>query len=267
MWEERFLFVLSTLFTIGMWIAFGLKRNAQRSRKSRKFANYLSYAIITASVLIVAVHFAYYLSLSDWKFTSLSFPGIGSILAIMLGGIVGSFSAKFVWSFFGARFGTRDPLIGALVMLVLIIVYSLPIYQNELANVLGRIGLSSLKTPFVELSFAENSPLRGATISASKPSAGDEHPSAIPRPSYPRPGLERLKQVVSDGIWGDLAKDDRYIAFFDGRNPNKLEDVPLQDQTLVETKKFLRPANALAACLPMSISFPIPSFCWWTSSR
>jgi NO-binding membrane sensor protein with MHYT domain len=61
MWNERFLFVLSVLFTIGMWIAFGLKRNAQRSRKSRKFANYLAYAIVAGSGLIIAMHLVYYL--------------------------------------------------------------------------------------------------------------------------------------------------------------------------------------------------------------
>ncbi len=221
LWNERFLFVLSALFTIGMWIAFALKRNARRSRKSRKFANYLSYAISGGALMLIILHVWYYAREPGWEFTSQSLPDIGSLLAIILGSIVGSFSAKFVWSFFGARFGTKDPIVGAFVLLVLIIIYSLPVYQRQVALLLGHVGLSSVKTPFVEFTFVESQQFRGATFSASNPSAGDEHPSAIPRPNYPRPGLEGLQQVVSDDEWDDLAKDDRYIAFFDGGNPSR----------------------------------------------
>src|SRR5271165_3272786 len=51
-------------------------------------------------------------------------------------------------------------------LIVLMIVYSLPIYERELQTLLGHVGLTSLKLPFAELNFSENTQLRGSTFSA-----------------------------------------------------------------------------------------------------
>jgi hypothetical protein len=83
------------------------------------------------------------------------------------------------------------------VLVLLVIVYSLPVYQREISALLGHIGLSSLKTPIGELTFTEHSRFQGAVVSAAKPT-GEERSSALPRPSYPRPGLDSLRHAVSE---------------------------------------------------------------------
>src|ERR1700693_115544 len=192
MWDERFLFVLSALFAIGMWVVVGLRHAAAKSGRSTTPLDDSRRLVVIVAILILAGHSYYH-----WRTSGLSYPGVGSVLAVLLGGAVGSFSARFVWSLFGARFGAKDPLIGVLALLILVIVYSLPVYRREISTLLGNVGLSSVKTPFVELSFTERPQLRSAVFSASKPS-GDEHSSAISRPSDPRPGLNGLKHAVSE---------------------------------------------------------------------
>jgi len=247
MWNERFLFVISALFAVAISIVIGVRRDAIRRRKSQAVARNLSYVVIASGSLILGAHFVYYWSQAGWKISWLFFPGVGSILAIVLGGVVGSFSARFIWSLFGARFGERDPLKGALILLLLVVVYSLPIYRRELSALTSHLGLSSIKVPYVELSFTQTSPLRSGTFSSSNPT-GTEVSSVIPHPSNPRPGLEGLWSAVSDDKWGLLAKDDRYIAFFKGEDVPKL-GAQLQDPILYSTSKFLRPARILAGCL------------------
>ena len=143
-----------------------------------------------------------------------------------------------------------------LVLLLLVIVYSLPVYQREISALLGHIGLSSLKTPIGELTFTEHSRLQGAVVSAAKPS-GEERSSALPRPSYPRPGLDSLSHAVSAGVDDYLFKDARYIAFFNGRDDLRPDEDPAKDlrpgedpaqDVIVATRTFLRPAKTLAQC-------------------
>jgi len=122
----------------------------------------------------------------------------------------------------------------------------LPVYQREISALLGHIGLSSLKTPIGELTFTEHSRFQGAVVSAAKPT-GEERSSALPRPSYPRPGLDSLRHAVSEGPNDYLIKDARYIAFFDGPDPSPGEDGV--DKVMLATRTFLRPAKTLARCL------------------
>src|SRR5262249_10289406 len=151
--------------------------------------------------------------------------------------------ARFVWSLFGTDFGRKDPLIGAAVLLILVVIYGLPAYQREVGALLGHVGMASVKTPMLELSFTQQSQFRNAVASA-RGAKGDEHSSAIPRPSYPNPALEKLKEAVSDKF---LRREDDYIAYLAGHSTSKR--TALRDATLVTTQKFLRPAQALAVCL------------------
>jgi hypothetical protein len=50
---------------------------------------------------------------------SLGTPNVGSAIAILLGAVVGTFTAKFVSSLFGSEFGRRDPIVGAGVLALL----------------------------------------------------------------------------------------------------------------------------------------------------
>ena len=236
MWDDRFIFVLSALFGISLWIVISKRRAAIRAGRPLWFAYGLLTLIVAAIGLILAIR--YFGHVTE---PGMQYPSLGLVLTFIIGSAVGSFSGRFVWSLFSARFGAKDPVIGVLVLLLLVIVYSLPVYQREISALLGHIGLSSLKTPIGELTFTERSRFQGAVVSAAKPS-GEERSSALPRPSYPRPGLDALRQVVSEGENDYLIKDARYIAFFDG------PDRP-GDDVIAATRTFLRPAKTLARCL------------------
>src|SRR5215813_10999629 len=228
MWDDRFIFVLSALFGISLWIVIVKRREAIRAGRQPRFAYRLVTLIVAAIALILAGRYFYFYFRPDVDDSWLPFPGLGVVLAVIIGGAVGSFSARFVWSLFSARFGAKDPVIGVLVLLLLVIVYSLPVYQREISALLGHIGLSSLKTPIGELTFTEHSRLQGAVVSAAKPS-GEERSSALPRPSYPRPGLDSLSHAVSAGLDDYLFKDARYIAFFNGRDDLRPDEDPAKD--------------------------------------
>jgi hypothetical protein len=254
MWADSFIFVLSALFGISLWIVISKRRAAIRTGRPPWFAYGLLTLIVVAIGLILTIrYFGYFGQLTDpegYQYPGregYQYPGLGLVLAIIIGGTVGSFSARFVWSLFSARFGAKDPVIGVLVLLLLVIVYSLPVYQREISALLSHVGLSSVKTPIGELTFAEHSRFQGAVVSAAKPS-GEERSSALPRPSYPRPGLDSLRHAVSGGPNDYLIKDARYIAFFDGRNDLRPDEDPAQD-VIVATRAFLQPAKTLARCL------------------
>ena len=241
MWDDRFIFVLSALFGISLWIVISKRRAAIRTARPPWLAYGLLTSVVAAIGLILVIR--YFDHAAD---PGMKYPSLGLVLAIIIGAAVGSFSARFVWSLFGARFGAKDPLIGVLVLVLLVIVYSLPVYQREISALLGHIGLSSLKTPIGELTFTEHSRFQGAVVSAAKPT-GEERSSALPRPSYPRPGLDSLRHAVSEGPNDYLIKDARYIAFFDGPDPSPGEDGV--DKVMLATRTFLRPAKTLARCL------------------
>ena len=243
MWDDRFIFVLSALFGISLWIVISKRRAAIRTGRPPWFAYGLLTSIVAAIAIILTIRYFGHVTEPE----GLQYPGLGLVLAIIIGGAVGSFSARFVWSLFSARFGAKDPLIGVLVLLLLVIVYSLPVYQREISALLSHVGLSSLKTPIGELTFTEHSRFQGAVVSAAKPS-GEERSSALPRPSYPRPGLDSLRHAVSGGPNDYLIKDARYIAFFDGRDDVRPDEDPAQP-VIVATRTFLRPAKTLARCL------------------
>src|SRR5271165_4758064 len=118
-------------------------------------------------VLILAGRYFYYNAYPESDIDLASpYPNLGTVLAFVIGSTVGSFSARFVWSLFGARFGAKDPLVGVLALLLLVIVYSLPVYQREISAISSHIGLSSIKTPIAELTFTERSQFQSSVVSA-----------------------------------------------------------------------------------------------------
>ena len=250
MWDDRFVFVLAALFGISMWVVIAKLRQATRAGRTPRLAYGLLTVFLTAVALILAGRYLYYYAYPTSNIDLGSpYPSLGTVLAVVIGGAVGSFSARFVWSLFGARFGSNDPLIGVLSLLLLVVVYSLPVYHREISEMLSHIGLSSIKTPIAELTFAERSPIQGSVVSAAKAS-GDERASAIPRPSYPRPGLDGLKHAVSERSDADdyLIKDAHYITFLDKTN-DVASGATHPDSAILPTRGFLRPAKTLARCL------------------
>jgi hypothetical protein len=209
MWDDRILFVASALLSLVLTVAFNFQRNASPSRIQIKWANSVPTLVAIIYALLLIVHLG--LNRHD-----LSLPSAGSALALLIGAVFGAFSARFIWSFFGPSFGRRDPLIGACVLLILAFSYSLPLYHRELAALLNDAGLASLKTPFVELTFASDSASKGrqGSISAAGAQTGSQ-PQSVPRLSDPTPGLTWLHQDVGDEPGNTLAADLDYIEFLE----------------------------------------------------
>jgi hypothetical protein len=250
MWDNRFVFVLSALVSVAIW-GFIFKRNeARKAHRSPLLANILLALCFITVTLVLAIRLYYHRNAPSLL------PGPATALSFVIGSAVGSFSARFVWSLYGARFGAKDPLVGVLTLLLLIIVYSLPVYQTQISSLFSHLGGASLKTPFVELTFTRPSQLGRVVGSAANPQGG-ARPSALPRPSYPRPGLIGLRQVVDEGRDDYLVKDARYIAFFDGRGDSQPGVMPTDamDGVLLASRNFLRPAKTLARCLLAYVEF------------
>jgi hypothetical protein len=186
---------------------------------------------------------------------------LGALLALLVGGVFGSFSARFTWSLFGARFGARDPIIGICIIAVLLVIYSLPLYSDEFGRIWTGLGLKSVKTPGgVELTFSDAAPpLRGGIVSANN--GQQELPSAVSNPSNPQPGLNGLESAVSNDENSYIVKDDRYISYFSGNpvpvlDPKQTQFKP-SNQILEDTLRFLMPGKVLVGCLRQYVNiFP-----------
>jgi hypothetical protein len=231
-----------------MWAVIAKRHKDVKNGEGRQASDNLRFLLIAFAIILLASHFIYY-----WRRSEFLYPGLGGVLSLVLGAVVGSFSARFVTSLFQARFGARDPLIGVSVVLILVIIYSLPVYRQQITSLGSHIGLSSIKTPVLELGFTEHREVQSAVISASRPTGG-ETSSAIPRPSDPRPGLDALIHGVSDEEIDDdlLSKDDRYILFFAGKLSEPADQDAkweIRNETLQRTKTFLQPVKSLAGCL------------------
>jgi hypothetical protein len=111
MWDDRFLFVLATLASITACIFLRQDRGViQTSRVSNVVARWIIFSLIMT--LIVAIICA-----RVWTYRNdLTVPNLGSAIAVLIGVVFGSFTAKFVASLFGSQFGRRDPIIGAAVL-------------------------------------------------------------------------------------------------------------------------------------------------------
>src|ERR1700720_4534954 len=116
MWDGRFIFVLAALFGISLWIVISKRRAAIRTARPPWLAYGLLTSVVAAIGLILVIR--YFDHAAD---PGMKYPSLGLVLAIIIGAAVGSFSARFVWSLFGARFGAKDPLIGVLALLLLVI--------------------------------------------------------------------------------------------------------------------------------------------------
>jgi hypothetical protein len=116
MWDNRFVFVVSALVGVAIWVFIFRRHEARKAHRTPRLANLLFILFLLAVILSLAFRFYYYRNLGSL------IPGPGTALSFMIGSAVGSFSARFIWSLYGARFGARDPLIGVLTLLLLIVV-------------------------------------------------------------------------------------------------------------------------------------------------
>ena len=92
MWDDRFIFVLSALFGISLWIVIVKRRAAIRTGRPPWFAYGLLTSIIAAIAIILTIRFFGHVTEPE----GLQYPGVGLVLALIIGGAVGSFSARFV---------------------------------------------------------------------------------------------------------------------------------------------------------------------------
>ena len=260
MWDDKFVFVTSALFTFGMMIVIGMRRDAIKAGETPRFSNLLTRLIPLVTIIVGVGHFFIYGKFLDHKLSSiLTSLNVGTMLAIFLGVLTGSFSSRFIRSLFNARFGSRDPLMGALVLLVLIIVYSLPVYQQELHELLQSVHLSSVDLPLAKFQFGDRAKTPGAIAPAAGKGIQQVFPTAIPRSSDPRPGLAALSAVAMPrqlpssiencDVSYVLLRDDCYIQFFATGKIDETAPHVLKDEHLKSTRDFLVPVADVADCL------------------
>jgi hypothetical protein len=241
MWDDRFLFVTAALITIAIILEprmARLQRTVRFGRQNVKVGSIIVVAIALLLLLVIGSQVWYH-----WHETFL--PNVTSLITLLLGAVFGAFTAHFVSSLFGARFGRRDPIIGASVLLLLSIAYSLPLYSRAISDMLSGIGLSSVKTPFLELTVRE----RGSKPVTLAASGASFNSGQVPRTSDPAPGLKWLSVDTtfdadsrSDST---LPSDENYIGYFDGELFRSRE----HEADLEQIKRFLIPAKILSQCL------------------
>lgn len=239
MWDDRFLFVGAALIAMAYS---ALNRPGTKPGTAIRFG---SYTIRMRSVLL-AVGLAVVVGIIGsrvglyWHTSRL--PNMGSAIAILLGVLVGAFTAKFVSSLFEPQFGRRDPIIGAGVLALLIIVYSLPLYSEAVSDMFNGIGLSAVKTPFLELNLRD----RGAKNYTSATGSRSKL-SGVPRNSNPSPGLRWLQldtAAVPDPD-NTFPADEEYIRVFE----SDVFDSKEHKTAVTDIKQFFVPAQTLSQCL------------------
>jgi hypothetical protein len=167
---------------------------------------------------------------------------LGTLIAILIGAAFGSFAARFIGSLYSSEFGKRDPLIGVLILLALSVGYSLPLYSDAVSEITGRIHVSSIKTPFLELAIdtQPTKPLFGVGAVQF-----NENSVKIIRDSH-FVGLRWLLLDTSvDDSASTMPSDMAYIRFVESGN---LEDTKLKELE-GSAKIFLATSRELASCL------------------
>ncbi len=247
MWDDRFLFVTAALAASAYWIAFDRRERDSSDGQNGLLAWVTGRTVTLALIVVVGGRLWQY-----WQ--DISFPTPGSVLAILIGAVFGAFTAKFIRSLFGEDFGPSDPFIGAGVLALLSIAYSLPLYSQAISGLFGGLGLASIKTPVLELTLREAPGGRGAVVSASGAGgAGNFSAQAVPRASDPSPGLSWLKidsQVMcppdQTGCSGTFADDKAYIDYVEFPEA----DYPPEYKTIsAASVSLLTPVQQLSRCL------------------
>jgi hypothetical protein len=229
-WDESFISVLSSVLSIGTWICLTLRRTDADLFGRQKWWP-LAVFWICAAIWLGGRFY-----LKGWDF-----PDLGAFLALMFGAVFGTFVARFVLQLFGPGFSTYDGLIAAATLLLLSIAYSVPSYPGLWTTLFERLGVTTIKTPFLELGFAENSrkppPFPGAAQS-------EGSATGIPRPNDSQEALLWLASGVASQRNSYLQRDAKYILFVDGSDKSKFATEILED-----TGKMLQPIQVLVSCL------------------
>jgi hypothetical protein len=267
-WNDYVLFAVASLFAVGVFIAIALGnydsslQNRSILARGNKFLRILFGTLLVIWVLVVACT-GIALGLAVYARFSAD-----AVLAALTGAAFGALTARFVWTLFGPNFVIMEAVFGAGVFVLLSIAYSLPVYKQPILALFERIGITSVKTPVAEFTFAERSTRRPVQNTGSQ--AGTPIISGIPRPSDPTPGLGFLAQVVSKST-GDgkapiacqssnagkinqnkpidqdagFAEKDRFYTIFFGEEEKQCHAFEIIDD--IET--LLQPMHKLAGCL------------------
>jgi hypothetical protein len=140
-WDESFIFVLSSVLSIGTWFCLTWRRKDADLFGRQKWWWPLAVFWVCAAIWLGERFY-----LKGWNF-----PDLGVVLAFMFGGVFGTFVARFVLQLFGPGFSTYDGLIAAATLLLLSIAYSMPSYPGLWTALFERLGGTTIKTPLLEL--------------------------------------------------------------------------------------------------------------------
>lgn len=254
-WNDYVLFAAASLLAIGIFIAIALGnynsslQNRSILARGNTFLRIIFGTLLVVWILVVA---STGLALGLAVYAR---HAADAVLATLTGAAFGALTARFVWSLFGPNFVVMEAVLGAGVFVLLSIAYSLPVYKQPIFALFDRVGITSVKTPVAEFTFAERATRRPVLSTGSQAQAGAVI-SGIPRPSDPTPGLVLLDQDVSpnppskdykpdEGDPGFAEKDRMYIAFFGATEKERNAAFKIID----DTKSLLQPMHNLAHCL------------------
>lgn len=235
--DDRFAFVLASFAAAAMVLL------ARRSSISKKYIRIGKRSITARTVFTALLAITIVVILGVYIWESPRVVNLGSLIAALIGAVFGSFAAKFIASLFGSDFGERDPLRGAIILLLLSVGYSLPLYSDAMSEMVSRIGLSSIKTPFLEL--AINKPPGTSLIGV----GGNQfNQTQVSRPGDPTPGLVWLR--LDTGLAVDepkptLPADEAYIEFVENERFRGNEFKAM----MTNVRTFLSSAEKLSNCL------------------
>ena len=246
MWNDRFLFVASALIAMASVMLF--KHRTPNSEKILKIGpitiTIYSIWVVVGILLITAILGSR--ALLYWNTSKI--PNAGNLLTILLGAAVGTFTVRFVSRLFASEFGKDEPIIGASVLALLCIVYSLPLYSDAISQISTGIGLSSLKTPFLEFTLRD----RGSK-SFTAAGGGQVNLGGVPRSSNPGVGLQWLDldtKIEYDKDAATFPMDKAYIRYFE----EKIDKNDKYEDTVNGIKKFTKQARVLSLCLQRYIA-------------
>lgn len=227
MWDERFLFVLFSLLSIGTFVLVPAGRDGATAPR-----RWWPLVLLWVGAFIFLCGRIY---VKGWEF-----PDLGVFLSILFGVVFGTFISQFVLRLFGPGFNGYDGIITAASLLILAIAYSVPSYTTLWHSIFENLGGTTIKTPLLEFGFAESSRKPPPFAVSGDREAGI---GGIPLPNDSRAALRWVSRGVGDIDKGYLARDAAYIRFIDTEEQAQTAEKILQD-----TAALLRPVQILVGC-------------------
>jgi hypothetical protein len=268
MWDDGFWFLVSALITTAICLYYTWSRPASarpavrpmRGRQHRRPAppgvrRILGGCVLFVSVIFIVRAYLYWNVDHAWSSPSTwSSPSIGTTLAVGIGVLFGLFTGVTTAHLLQAKQPVRFLWPAALALLVLSVGYSLPVYHDQIADLLQNLGLSHLKLSVADVELETDvTPKSSGSVSATGGPTSNAA-QTVTRPNDSEAGLRTLAGDFAPpaSVRGRPKISD--IIHYDYEYIKQLNDLPESDLKGVYDwsqgqKNLLEPISFLASCL------------------